>query len=349
MKLRLIGILVAALMAGAAMADPADDVRDGRDLDFDLKGMTYSYTGALSGSGTVLDSDAPATMAAKDSGTLNFVINTASLGLPFNVNMQMVGTKISPTRVKWTTNTLVHQCVTIDVNGTPTQVLVERITGQLLTDLSYVPTFFDSVCGRCYNVRLDDTANNTDSFINAEAYALCLQNIVTRINYHAENIDIVAFSGVGRVPASSVTLFRGAALSGGISNLGDSDDSYLVIRPGVVFASSDYPVQAILSATAPTASPSGLRFLLEAKASAANVNQRIELFDFSTGQYVVVDQRTATLSDSITQYTVPANQPDFVDPTTLSIKARIGFKAMSAVFSYPWTASLDQVYWLFEP
>lgn len=41
----------------APAREPIDDLRDGQNLDFDLKGLTYSYSGVLSGGGSVSDGD----------------------------------------------------------------------------------------------------------------------------------------------------------------------------------------------------------------------------------------------------------------------------------------------------
>ena len=49
--------------------------------------------------------------------------------------------------------------------------------------------------------------------------------------------------------------------------------------------SGEAPVQVVLEGTSTVTSPTQLKFRLESAANQANVAQKLELFNFSTGQY----------------------------------------------------------------
>ena len=342
-------ILLSLASMCVAAADQIDDIRSGYGIDFDLKGMNYSYTGAMSGSGTVLDADAPPACAPKDAGTLNFVLDTATLGMPFSVMLPMTGTKLASNRVRWNTDTLVNQCVTMVVTGTPTNVYIKRVVAQLTMTSSAQTPYFDTVCSRSYNVRLDHSGGNTANYINSEAYALCIQSIFTRIDFHAQDIDMVGYGGVGRISTGSFSLPRGIRISGDESSLADSDDAYMVMRPGVVLSSQEYPLQLVVNGTGTSINPTELRFKVESKANQANINQKIELYNFSTQAYEQFDLRPATTADTAVEVVVSANAANYVDQTDLSIRSKVSYKAFGPILSYPWIISVDQTVWTASP
>lgn len=342
----IVPFLVLLAAAPFAYADQVDDVRDGRDLDFDLKGMNYAYTGAQSGSGTVADADAPPTCIAKDPGTLSFVLDTAALGLPFSVMLPMTGTKISSTSIRWVTDTDVNRCVTVTINGTPTQILIRRVQARFTTTTTDVPTFQDPTCGHSYNVRMDDTGGNPENFITADCYALCFQSTFTRISFNASEIDVVQFGGLGRIRPASINLLRGIVIAGGLSSVQESEDNYLVSRPGIVFSNSEAPIQVVATGISTTSSPAQLKLMVEAKANQSNINQKIDLYNYTTSTYDTLDSRAATTTDSAVALVVASGASNYVDPATNEMKTRISYKASGPVFSYPWLASIDQIQWL---
>ena len=332
-----------------ALADQVDDVRDGTDLVFDLKGMNYSYSGAMSGSGTVLDEDAPPARVEKPTGTLNFVLDTTALGLGFSIQLPMTGTKLGPDRVRWSTDTDVNQCITVLVNGTPTQLRIRRVRMQLTTTASFIPTFFDETAMRSYNVRMDDSGGNPENFFTAEAYAFCVQNIFTRVDFTGTDIDSITHGGLGRLAPNNISILRGLVLSGNLQSIIESDDVYVTARPGITFSTSEAPLQIILDSTSTAGATTELRFTLESRAAASNINQRIELFNFATGVYDLIDLRAAPTTDTALTFIISANPSEYVEPTTRALKAKISYKAAGPVFSYPWLVHIDQAQWRVAP
>jgi len=146
------------------------------------------------------------------------------------------------------------------------------------------------------------------------------------------------------IAPSSFTLFRGSIISGNLDSLLLSDDDRLVMRPGVVFSSQEPPIQLIVNATSPNATPSRLEFSVEAHCSVPNMEQRVALYNFDTQAYETLNTSTAMTSDWRTTVVVTSNPGRFIGPN-LELRSRVSYKAQGPVFIYPWFARVDQVKW----
>lgn len=177
----------------APAREPIDDLRDGQNIDFDLKGLTYSYSGALSGGGGVNDGEAPPVCAPKSAGSLNITLNLREFipSLPTNLIVTLVGTRIDADTVRWTFDISPNQCVNLG----SANALVKRVWGQLTATVQVVPVFLDDECGQFYNLRLVPEGGDGGNWINGELYALCFENAATRVNVAVRNIDYVAYGG----------------------------------------------------------------------------------------------------------------------------------------------------------
>lgn len=173
--------------------EPIDDLRDGQNLNFDLKGLNYSYSGAVSGGGQVGDGDAPAVCVPKQPGTLNITLNLRDFipDLPFDLVVTLSGSRVDADTVRWTFDVSPNRCV--NINGV--NALVKRIWGQLTATLQPQSAFLDSECGLYYNLRLIPEGGDAGNWINAELYALCFENAAARVNVAVRNIDYVAYGG----------------------------------------------------------------------------------------------------------------------------------------------------------
>lgn len=145
---------------------------------------------------------------------------------------------------------------------------------------------------------------------------------------------------------TSFSLARGLTISGGLQQLQSSDDDYLVLRPGIVFSASEYPVQLVVTSTSPFANPSRLTFRYESHANQNNLSQVVELFDFTNSSYVALDSRQATVTDSTVIVDVIGGSA-FVNPADRTVRVRIKYKAAGPVFTYPWLISADYAAWTF--
>ncbi|HXH59837.1 MAG TPA: hypothetical protein VNI20_00615 [Fimbriimonadaceae bacterium] len=149
-------------------------------------------------------------------------------------------------------------------------------------------------------------------------------------------------------PVSTFSLFtlnRGVILSGSELSLADSDDSYLVIRPGLTLTSTEAPINFVVGSSVGTDTPTEIGFLLEAHANTPNLAQKIEFFNYVTNSYEAVDTRQATTKDSITHVHITTNPSRFIEPGTHKVQTRVTFKASGPVLLYPWRVSVDRANW----
>jgi hypothetical protein len=140
------------------------------------------------------------------------------------------------------------------------------------------------------------------------------------------------------------TVTRGSLTSGGLADLFFSDDSYLNIearRPTEIAAAS---VEIVVEGTSPTASPTSLTFVLEAGQSGDPTRQRIELFNFQTNQWEMLDERNGPFADTVVRVNISSNASRFVQPGTRTMRARIGYHDRGVTF-ISWGGRFDVTKW----
>ncbi len=113
-------------------------------------------------------------------------------------------------------------------------------------------------------------------------------------------------------------------------------------RPTEVGAAS---VEIELAATAPTSDPTELVLVVESGCPANPVMQRIELFNYASMQWELLDERPAPSVDATTALGIRGRAWEFVDPGTHEIRARIGYADRGVTFP-AWHGAYDEVYWL---
>jgi len=151
------------------------------------------------------------------------------------------------------------------------------------------------------------------------------------------------------VATASYLISPGVYVSGNLSSLTSSNDDYLVVGPGIVFGTGDFPAVITVTGTSALLDPNELCFTLEAMASSTGLTQRVELYDYDSANWVIVDERTTTTADSVVHVSAPYDARRFVGdeetPSEYEVKARVSYKQSGPVFSYPWSASLDLTKW----
>lgn len=210
---------------------PIDDLRDADRLMFDLRGLTYRYSGAVSGGGSVSDGQAPPTCIAKSPGTLDVVLNLQDFGLPYNVTVALAGRAIADDIVEWVVDTYPNICLTVD----GVQVKIKRVWGKLTARLTRQPFFYDSTCDRTFNLTLTPLNGDAGNWINGELYALCQEASFTRVNVEVRSIVYDGASGVDHEPSDPRNLFQFTRsqwveliLHGDVNNDGCVDDADLL-------------------------------------------------------------------------------------------------------------------------
>jgi hypothetical protein len=149
--------------------------------------------------------------------------------------------------------------------------------------------------------------------------------------------------GPATVGAGSYVISSGSYLSGSASSLASSDDNYLTVLTSH-FAT---PISVQFEATSPSSTASAMSFRFEGHATASSTLQNLELFDFASGTWVLVDSRPATTVDS-TVTVSPANPSRFIQPGTNLLRARMTTSS-SARDQRSWQARIDLVSWTIAP
>lgn len=148
-----------------------------------------------------------------------------------------------------------------------------------------------------------------------------------------------------RMP-SSITQNPGRYVAGALSDIWDSDNFYYEAWPGPVLVSTLKPLQFIIESTSTVETIIALSVQIETKATLANLPQTVELYNFTTSQYVQVDQRNIGTTDGTITVTATGTPSQYVQTGTRKVRARLGYKPAGAVLVYPWKVSIDKVNWL---
>ena len=159
-------------------------------------------------------------------------------------------------------------------------------------------------------------------------------------------LALSAVFALGDVPIEPTYyhLDRGILLEGGLPDLAQSDDAYMVLRPGVVINSNEPPIKLVLQANI-EATPNTLGFRLESRSSTTNMRQRLELYDVMAQRWDTLDSRPATRID--TSIEIPDQETfRYMTPNSGTVLARISYQATGPILSYPWRIYIDQAVWL---
>lgn len=130
-------------------------------------------------------------------------------------------------------------------------------------------------------------------------------------------------------------------ITGGIAEIAASDDSYLVIPPGILSRGSPLASEVDYITTSPTDNVVNLGLRIEGK---ANMVSSIDVFVLNrkTGIYDHVSNGTLLLLDGVLGIPSIANPKDYIDPTTKEIRVRVDVSTLISTRSGP-TVSMDEV------
>ncbi len=172
-----------------------------------------------------------------------------------------------------------------------------------------------------------------------------------------------AFDAVQFTPETTVSVAPenlavniGTANSGGVPELMDSDDQYVVLDP--TFIAFRYQLEFTVDAISPSSSPGVLEFSYESSAFnfLGTVDQQIELFNYDSGQFETLDTRLTSPADTVVSV-VPGGDPaQFIQVGTNAMQARISYENSLPfwVFSFqnlylPYRVRADQIVWTITP
>ncbi len=145
-------------------------------------------------------------------------------------------------------------------------------------------------------------------------------------------------------PPSSITLVNGAQIGGNLASLEDDDNDGLTISPTAGGARSGTGI--IGSTFAPAAAITQIDLGVRSSNTLITGNgaeQAIELWNWNTSAYELVDTRPATLTETLTSLTLTNNPARFVHATTREVRFRIQHNTDIGGVGNRWSMTFDLV------
>ncbi len=142
------------------------------------------------------------------------------------------------------------------------------------------------------------------------------------------------------VHADSYQSVFGIKVEGQLASTFASDDQYLCYAAAPITVPQS--TKLTFDGTLPYDNPIDFKFRLEAKGTRTGVKQKIELFNYVTGQYELLDSRDSTFTaDSVVEVVPTGDILRFVEPGTAAVNARITFSGPKA----KWFGCIDELAW----
>ncbi len=142
----------------------------------------------------------------------------------------------------------------------------------------------------------------------------------------------------------SFNWFRGTHMSGNVGSLWFDDGNYNVGRSGATPIVTEAPAQIVVESFSPTNFPTALRIDAQAKVNTVNLGMRVELWNFTTSQWVQVASGSVGTSDT-TLIGFASNPGQCVQAGTSTIRAKVSFYRIGATPVFVWLASVDRIVW----
>lgn len=150
--------------------------------------------------------------------------------------------------------------------------------------------------------------------------------------------------GSETIMASEINTELGAIASGDLADLETSDDSRLILRGSKTATTPT--IRLVVDAMTTEFSPSGFTLTVESSANTPNVEQEIQMFNWDTNSFEIVDSRSVSfLQDSSFEVDLSVDPSIYINQKTGAIRARVDYSPSGPVLFYPWSARLDQLVW----
>jgi hypothetical protein len=158
---------------------------------------------------------------------------------------------------------------------------------------------------------------------------------------------VTGVSGAMALPTMSEDLEAGAIVSGTLADTHRSDNSKLVVGPGVVLISSHWPIRYTREVMAP-APVGSLWVSTEASATSDNVDERVEMWNWANNTWDLVATHTNMTSTDAARTVLVPNPVSYVNGS-MHIRTRVSYKAQAPILIYPYRANIDHVRVFFAP
>ena len=156
----------------------------------------------------------------------------------------------------------------------------------------------------------------------------------------------------GVAETSSATPFAyaidsGTDFAGDISDVAESNDMYLQLLPEMPDA-NESPLSVTIITEISNLNPNLLSLTVESNVNTPGLSQKIEVFNFSSGTFIELDEVAASLNDDTLTYSVPGVPSQFVQSSTGNVLARLSWQSTGSNLMFPWRISIDNLVWIFD-
>lgn len=165
--------------------------------------------------------------------------------------------------------------------------------------------------------------------------------------------ETFAASGNSSVQVTQPVVFPGSFSvgpglleSGVLADLFNEDANRVVCKLDLSREELGPHIQVLVEGTAPTANPASMSVVLKASAQLTGVRQTIEMYDWVASQFVPVDSRTASLTDTTVTVAVPSPLARFVRAGDRRLRTRFGWESLAFDSSAAWRVWIDRAVWL---
>ncbi len=145
----------------------------------------------------------------------------------------------------------------------------------------------------------------------------------------------------------SVTLVRGNHVNGDYVDTWYSDNSYYSARPGIAATPQLPPLEVMVEGALPVQNPASLKFLFETACSSTGITDKVDLFNYSTGQWVNFYSGAVGLTDQTNEVVVQGTISNYVNQSTRRVRARLTYRQNGPATGWPWTVRFDLTNWQF--
>jgi hypothetical protein len=149
------------------------------------------------------------------------------------------------------------------------------------------------------------------------------------------------------VKPSIVTITRGKLAGGNVGSLHFTDQNYYKVNKFIVLNLFEPAIQITMDGFSPSANLTAIQADVTAKVNSVGLQQTIYLFNFTTQQFVQLDQRNAPTTDTHLTIGAPGTPTDYVDvPNGNVVRMKITYKQTGITQFSAWGCSIDLANWL---
>jgi hypothetical protein len=204
--------------------------------------------------------------------------------------------------------------------------------------------------GEVYRVGDTDAAGYVSWDVTPDTVGTLYVTATRHNNLPAQGAAQVSEGQDQTVYATNYSIVRGIWLSGGLPEMRASDDARLNVQTAIFTGANEPPVWITLTTNAPTATPSALKFKLEAQVSTASlIMQTIKLYNYRTASFETISARSATPTDLVLELPISGDVTRFIDPISFEMQAQLTWKSAGAFAAGRWSAGIDQAVWIVTP